>query len=418
MDQQLEQIVQSSFVPIFPMRIGVAVSGGSDSLALLHLLQDICSVSGAQVHAVTVDHGLREGSADEAARVATHCKEWGIPHQILQWEDWSGQGNLQNEAREARYRLIADWAAANDIKTVALGHTSDDQAETVLMRLSRRSGVDGLAGIAKRKTRHGVTWVRPLLECDRTRLRAYLEKLGVAWIEDPSNADLRFERVKMRQGLAQLAELGITRDALTTVANNMAEARKALCWQTFMAFREIGCLDGGAVVLCLRRLRTLPDEIQRRMLVQALRWINSAPYPARREAVLQLIKAISEERAMTLDGCHMSVHEGQVWIFREYQAVQEQCTGVNAVFDHRWRLLPSGPVAPDDTLEVRALGETGLAHCANWRDTGRPRVVLKSSPGVWKDDTLIAAPLADPACTWRAELEQDGDSFIAALLSH
>ena len=143
--------------------LGVAVSGGSDSVALLLLVRAWAAVSGREIAAVTVDHGLRAGSAGEAADVAALCARIDVAHDVLNWRGWDGRGNLQDHARRARRDLIADWAQERGIATVALGHTLDDQAETVVMRLARGSGVDGLAAMAVVSQAACVVWLRPLL---------------------------------------------------------------------------------------------------------------------------------------------------------------------------------------------------------------------------------------------------------------
>ncbi len=130
--------------------VGIAVSGGGDSIALLHLAQIWAVNNNVKVKVATVDHGLRSASASEAAGVASACALLGLDHRTLRWEGWHGQGDLQAVARNARQRLLADWARSVGIETVLLGHTMDDQAETVLMRLGRGSGVDGLSGMRGR----------------------------------------------------------------------------------------------------------------------------------------------------------------------------------------------------------------------------------------------------------------------------
>ena len=128
----------------------VAVSGGGDSMALLHVAQAWGRAQGKAVSALTVDHGLRDEAATEAARVAEICADFGVAHRTLDWPDWDGQGNLSAAARAARYDLIGQWAARHGLAGVALGHTADDVAETLLMRMARRAGVDGLAATATR----------------------------------------------------------------------------------------------------------------------------------------------------------------------------------------------------------------------------------------------------------------------------
>ena len=140
--------------------LGGAVSGGADSLGLLHLLSDL---SGRRLHVVTVDHGLRPTSAGEALHVERIAEALGHRHTTLTWAGWDGKGNLQDQARRTRYSMMADWAKGRGLDAIALGHTMDEQAETFLMRLGREAGVDGLSAMEARIERFGMHFVRPLL---------------------------------------------------------------------------------------------------------------------------------------------------------------------------------------------------------------------------------------------------------------
>ncbi|MGV8951126.1 MAG: tRNA lysidine(34) synthetase TilS, partial [Cypionkella sp.] len=191
-------------------RLAVAVSGGSDSLALLHLAHQAAGQLGWDLQAVTVDHGLRDEAAQEAAQVGAICAGLGVPHQVLRWDHGEISGNLQDQARRARYALMTDWARAQGIARVWIGHTADDQAETFLMGLSRAAGLDGLSGMRPDWVEAGVRFERPLLGVSRANLRAYLTRRGVVWLEDPSNQNDRFARVRARRALTMLQPLGIT----------------------------------------------------------------------------------------------------------------------------------------------------------------------------------------------------------------
>lgn len=158
--------------------------------------------------ALTVDHGLRSGSADEARRVKARCRQLGVRHETLKWESGQPATGLQAAARAARYRLLADASARLGLAAVLTAHTQDDQNETLAMRRARSSSdaAPGLAGIPSATLFDGRMWVlRPLLGLHRAEIRAFLRSAGVDWVEDPSNADLRFERVRIRAMLEDAA---------------------------------------------------------------------------------------------------------------------------------------------------------------------------------------------------------------------
>ncbi|MGJ8618660.1 MAG: tRNA lysidine(34) synthetase, partial [Sulfitobacter sp.] len=304
------------------------------------------------------------------------------------------------------------------ISTIALGHTADDQAETFLMRLARRSGVNGLSGMSARVLRDGVTWARPLLKGGRAELRSYLQSHGIFWAEDPSNDDSTFDRIKARRILDALAPLGIDAQGLAAVAAHMAQARTALDWQTFLAAREIADVEAGAIVICDRKLRILPDEIQRRLFVHAINWISKEIYPARHAAVTSLMLGLRTGQAATVDGCHARRIGSSIWIFREHNAVKHAEAAPNEVWDGRWQLTPAEPFENNTKLTVRALGKAGLEQCKDWRASGLPHVVLLSTPAVWNDDVVVAAPLAGWGEKWHADVIGGKETFFAALLTH
>ncbi len=413
-DARLRQLLGTALDRLHGERLGVAVSGGGDSLALLYLLSEHLGADGTRLCAVTVDHGLRPDSEAEAVAVGTHCRDLHISHTILKWEGWTGEGNLQDQARRARQSLIADWAKERGIGVVLLGHTADDQAETVLMRLARASGVDGLSAMDAESHRGGLIWSRPLLDARRGELRDYLSRRGVEWIDDPSNQDMRFDRIKARHAMVALSELGIDTQSLCQVADNMRAAREALQVQTRMAAESIAELDAGDVLFDRTALLAQPSEIVRRLLVHALNWVSSAEYGPRRAPVQELIDAVREGRDFTLHGCQIIVRKAQVRVTREWQAVRNEITSADELWDQKWRLF--GP--ENKSLSVRALGSAGLADCPDWRETGRPRATLIASPSVWRGEELVAAPLAGLANGWAAELVLPPNHFLTSVLSH
>lgn len=408
----LEAAVTAALGAPLPMQLGVAVSGGGDSLALLYLLNDICSRAGGVLQAVTVDHGLRSGSDAEAEMVADQCARLGVSHQILCWQGWDKRGNLQDEARRARYGLMADWARAERLDAIALGHTADDQAETVLMRLARRSGVDGLSAMSPRRKADEMIWLRPMLGLKRNDLRSYLTGAGITWVEDPSNEDTRFDRIKARRALDALADIGIDADSLSVVAHNMNEAREALEVFTQNAARDCIRLSHGCVVFDRDKLLALPSEVQRRLWCHVLDWTNPSPYPPRRAALAQLLGAVDAQQATTLGGCVIKCRKGEVWLFREFNQVSNHTAPSQQVWDGRWQCIRTGPSGVSDGMELRVLGANGLKQCGNWRDLNLPRGILLSHPALWHGDTVLSSPTAKPNENWRWELARDGKAFL------
>lgn len=394
-----------------PRVIGVAVSGGSDSMALLHLCARLQAHRGGVVRAATVDHRLRPEAADEARRVAGFCTTLGIGHDTLIWNHGEISGNLQDQARRARYALLGDWARVAGVADVVLGHTADDQAETFLMGLAREAGLDGLSGMRRAWQEGGVTWSRPLLLRPRRELRDYLTRNGIDWVEDPSNADDRFTRVKARRALKALKPLGITVDKLTGVILNLGSALQAVREATAEAAARLACTGAGEVVLSRQEFDALTPEINRRLLIAALKWVSGETYMPRQAALIRVQEAVREARHATLSGCRIRVSEAEVRITREPKAVAGLEGPTDAIWDGRWRLC--GPHSTE--LRVRALGAEGLRACPNWRETGFSRAALVVSPAIWRGESLVAAPVAGHNDGWTAEIVAGFHSF---LISH
>ncbi|MDA8747242.1 tRNA lysidine(34) synthetase TilS [Litoreibacter sp.] len=390
---------------------GVAVSGGSDSLALLHLM---AAWGKAPVQAVTLDHGLRDAAADEAAYVAQICDGLEVEHHILKWH-WDGKGNLPDRARRARYDLIADWASVERVGTVLVGHTKDDVAETFLMRLAREAGIDGLSVMDAQFTRLGVQFMRPFLDVSRDDLQAYLTRYGVEWVSDPSNDDAKYDRVKARKALAELTPLGITVDSLATVARNLGRARTDLQLAAQKAAElHFTFEDGDIVIEDASTLRRIGVEIPRRLLVAGMMAVSGADYVPRRGAVSEVDADLQLGRTCTAHGCLLTAKDDTIRITRELNAVKDIVSDTNSLWDGRWRF--DGPHVMG--LSVAALGEVGISECPDWRDSGLPRVSLLASPAVWRGDELVAAPLAGFANGWCVRLTRSREQFLSSLLSH
>ncbi|AUJ64573.1 tRNA lysidine(34) synthetase TilS [Aestuarium zhoushanense] len=384
-----------------PSHIAVAVSGGGDSVALLHLAYRVATQTGQTLSAVTVDHGLRAESAAEAATVAQFCQTLNIPHTTLHWNGTEAQGNLMAAARDARYQLIGDWAKSNGIGHVMLGHTRDDEAETFLMQLGRGAGVDGLSAMDWRPHRLGIHWGRPLHQSMRSELRDYLTRQGIEWIDDPTNENPKYLRSRIRAAMPQLADLGLTVDAIATSAFNQKMARAALDHYAAKEADTHLTIQNGDVILP-RDLDHLmvPQDIQRRLWLAAVMWIGGGDHAPRQSGLSQITHAIRDGRDVTLNGCAILVKRDHIRFTRELNAVRDLRCSTTEIWDGRWQL--TGPHAPD--LHISAVGEEGIRLCSDWRASGFPRPSIISSPAVWRSNTIIAAPLAGFGTEWTAQI--------------
>ena len=283
-------------------KIGVAVSGGPDSLALLLLAAE---ARPGMVEAATVDHALRPDSRAEAEHVAEICKRWDVPHEILTAE-WGEKPctAIQERARKMRYRLLGQWAEKRGL-TLVTAHHLDDQAETVLMRLARGSGVKGLAGI-----RPDAHVVRPLLGWRHLELEAVCAAAGVEPVRDPSNEDERFERVRVRSALEQSDWLDAA--ALASSAAHLAAADEALDWASDGEWQRSVTKSDGAISYAPN---DAPAEIKRRVARRAIVTLATEGEAELRGRELdQLLSALEAGERATLRGVLCS--GGAEWRFR------------------------------------------------------------------------------------------------------
>lgn len=268
--------------------IGLAVSGGADSLALMLLAHSACPRA---IRVATVDHGLRAESADEANFVGRLCAERGISHSTLRPAS-PITGNIQSAAREARYALLNDWADAHGLKWIATAHHADDQLETLLMRIARGSGIAGLSGIRECNGRI----IRPLLGFTKQQLVALCVEEGIVPCEDPSNANVDFDRVQIRNWLKSAPEL-LDATRITRTVTALREAHDALEWMAAEIETERLAVAEGRVTTL--DPAGLPAEIIRRLLIRALLSQDAAIAP-RGETIDRALEALRAGGKLTI----------------------------------------------------------------------------------------------------------------------
>src|SRR5437763_15743489 len=255
--------------------IVLAVSGGPDSIALMWLAARWRRAlkRGPRLIAVTVDHGLRQEAAREARDVKRLARELDLPHRTLRWRGAKPKTGVPAAARAARYRLLAETARASGATHILTAHTRDDQAETLLMRMLRGSGIGGLAAMARQSEREGVFLARPLLNVPKSRLVATLGRAKIAFADDPTNRDMNFTRPRLGALMpALLAEGGDSRN-LARLATRLARANAAIEVLADGAERYLalqGRYDASRFGFDAGAFAGLPEEIRLRLLKRAI----------------------------------------------------------------------------------------------------------------------------------------------------
>jgi tRNA(Ile)-lysidine synthase len=374
-----------------PARLLVAVSGGSDSTGLLLALHAVLA-SGRFPHislsACTVDHGLRAGSDREALAVAASCARLGIPHVIRCWDDTKPATGLQAAARAARYGLLKETAVAQGADAILTGHTADDQRETIAMRASRGGAGVGLSGMAEAVLVDRAVWVlRPLISVDRHAIRTYLLGAGETWMDDPSNANRVFERVRIRQSMAAGMAAGVELPAGDGAGDRRVQAETGARFLT----RHVAVVESA-----VGRLR---EEGIREALAEAAAWrallllaatVGGRTFPVDRERAdrLHTFLASGKLSRATAGGVVFDRRADGLYLYREARGIAETVIpgGLEVVWDGRYRISNTGPV----TVTIRP-GRSTMPDAFGTLPTGVAQRALKAMP------TVVAASGAETA---------------------
>lgn len=365
-------------------RLAVACSGGADSIALLGLVCEWAKHREGEVVAMVVDHRLRPESTGEAADVVETASRLGIDARILTRTGGPVHSNVQQHAREVRYRLLSHCCRELGIPHLFLAHHMDDQAETVQMRAARSSGVDGLAGMAPLLELGDVRILRPLLNISKRRLRATASAMGLPILEDPSNDDARFERVRVRRDLAETKCAG---DIVATAIRYGHERRQEELLAASHLAMCCAIFPEGYAVFDTEALIKDRAEIVCRCLAAACAMIGGRSHPPRRARTRRLYDAIVTDGlagGRTMAGCRIVPNGRRLFIYREAASIAES---VPVTARNRWdgRFVVEVN-QPSEGLQVAKLGQDGVRELrednAFVLSAQVPRAVLPTLPAI------------------------------------
>jgi tRNA(Ile)-lysidine synthase len=346
----------------------IGFSGGGDSTALLLIAARWARQCDVSLIPVIIDHALRPESAREAEAAASRARQLGLNPEIVRWEGDKPASGIQAVARTFRLQTFARMARDVNAQTILLGHTLDDQAETVWMRLQAGGGPDALAGMSARSPLPlwpegmALSIVRPLLDVSRAALRNWLSREGQSWIDDPSNESRNFTRIRNRQTLAQLSDGGFDVAELCAMAGQFqASRRSGACEAAAVLLKSATLLPWGGIRLDRGALCDAADRSAQKAMEAARAAVSGDPSP-RTDAARRLLEALKASASATAGGAALTVFRGEWWLVRDPGAVAGRADQAAAPV----RAIPLGTATiwdgrfaftrPD--LEISLLGKT------------------------------------------------------------
>ena len=396
----IEQII-SNLAGLKLKSCGIAVSGGSDSMALLHIITDWESANKPNLFVASIDHGLRPESKSEVEFVKKICEEKKVEHvSLVPATNLSKtKGNLQDNARLARYQLLKNWAISKNLQCIFIGHTLDDQEENLLIRFFRGSGVDGLVSMEELVLRNEILWIRPLLKSRKEDLRNYLRNNNYSWINDPSNYDDKYQRVKVRKLLQQLKSSNLIASNFVKTADHMLRASKLSkeiaisSSKRLLSFNEVG-----QITFECKKFAELFEDTQYRILAGIISWFSGSFYKPRFSQLENMQRKIIKNKNLkgaTLGGTVFKKKNGIVTIRRELASVEENHLIKNEKFiwDNRWLITFKSGVQSNLYIKPYGLLSFDDQQFSIYGDFDK--VALSTIPIIVKNKSVKFVPLSN-----------------------
>ena len=390
--------------------IAVAVSGGADSLALVLLTNEWVQSNGGSLTAITIDHDLRIDSKSEAEFVHAKLTTLGIAHHIIKWEHPNLKGNLQQEARNARYKLLTDFCNQQAILHLLIAHHKNDQIETFFLRLFRGSGLSGLTAMDKISHLNGVRILRPLLDLDKEELVSYLQSQNENWVEDPSNNNAKFDRIKVRNFInnQDFLEKSLFNNRIILAINNLKRAKETFnCNLNNKIVGVVEISNLGYAKINIKKFLCLYEEEALKILARLLDMVGGNCYSPRFKSLQNVYyNIVANKTTQNLANAVLTIEDGYLLIYKEIGKKNRKCLidKTDTYWDNRFKVVFSDH-------QLRYLQEND----AYIDDLGRQnaKIVLSSDekldiiatlPAIYVGSELIAVPSLNYYCDHFKEL--------------
>tara|TARA_Y100000590_G_scaffold470689_2_gene667848 strand:+ start:1380 stop:2636 length:1257 start_codon:yes stop_codon:yes gene_type:complete len=380
-------------------KIAIAVSGGRDSTALLLMLSEWLrfkkNLNDIKVYVLTVDHGLRAESSLECEKVKALSVQHGLDHHTLIWHKTSVLGTSQLKARNARYKLLIDFATKKGIDNIITAHTLDDQIETFIMRLGKGSGLDGLRSIEFKRSIDNIDIFRPLLGISRKRITEILEQSGQNWIDDPSNQNKKFERIKIRKNISLLDNLNLSPSMISNSIRRLTRSQNAIKELSKVAFEQTVIVNElGYLSVNRKKIEKYPEDIVMRVLEQSIKLINGGDHISMSSLESAYHEVFIKKNNRTINGCLIKIGKNEYFISRENRNIEDGIisNGEKVIWDSRF-IMNLSDCSYEEVI-IRSLGSSDdLSNiCMDTNYEKIPSFILNVLPGGFIEDKLVLLP--------------------------
>ena len=327
-------------------KIAVALSGGADSMCLTFLLNMLCNKYNIPFIAITIDHQLRKSSTPEAESVSNYLKRFSINHKILTWQHHNIISNIQDSARRARYNILFQYCKDNQINYLFVAHTYNDQAETILLRILRGSGIDGISGMNFCSVISNINIIRPLLIFEKKAIIKFLLKKNLMFFQDTSNYDMRFDRIKVRHFISQLDKSFQFTKRLNLLASNIKRTKNFVHSELIKVFKNYCSIGNlGFISIKYSDFFILAEEIQFRLINHIIKYIRNdiTIYPIRLQSIKNVVFGLQTSRYQkyTLSKCQILLDRSIIYIYKEPVFIEcpKKLSKGNNIWDDRYKII-------------------------------------------------------------------------------